>query len=337
MYSQTASVGSGVLELKQLEHFVVVAREGGVARAARRLSLSQPSLTRSIGALEKTLKVILFDRSSRGTKLNEAGNKLLPHAIAMLQEAERARAEFGAPGHRIGAEVVRVGISPNMLCTWLPRLLRGVVEESSNSRYVVSTNTHEELYKCLRQRDLDLVICMTTGIFVEPKVDHVKYHLVGSEQMLPVAPPGHSILKAKSLSLEDAARYNWAVPLQMSVTYRFEYAFHQRGLPIAVQKLNSSSLTLMLEAVSEWGMLGMLPRSLLDSRAGAADLVRLDIPELVMDYDISILTNASDELSDEALQFVDALRLESKDAAVRNTAEHMEAEQGLIEMVQARS
>jgi LysR family hydrogen peroxide-inducible transcriptional activator len=195
------------LELRQLEHFVMVAREGGFARAARRLSLSQPSLTRSIAALEHTLKVSLFARSNRGATLNNAGNKLLPHAIAILQETGRARAEFGAPGHNHGTELVRLGISPNMLCTGLPHLLRGVLEKSTNSRYVVSTDTHEALYKSLRHRDLDVVVCMTTGTSMEPKVDHVKYHLIGSEQMVPVAPPGHAIFGEKEISLEVAAPY----------------------------------------------------------------------------------------------------------------------------------
>lgn len=325
------------MEFRQLEHFVMVAREGGFARAARRLSLSQPSLTRSIGALEHNLKVTLFERSNRGATLNEAGNKLFPHAISMLQEAERARAEFGATGHNNGAEVVRLGISPNMLCTGLPELLRGVVQNSTNSRYVVSTNTHEALYKSLRQRDLDVVVCMTAGALLEPKVDHVKYHLIGSEQMVPVAPPGHAIFGKKDMSLEVAARYHWAVPLQMSVTYRFEYAFHQRGIPIAVQKINSSSLNLILKAVRDWGMLGMLPRSLFESGKGASKLLLLDIPELEMDYDISMLTNASDQLSDETLKLVDALRLASNDTAAGRETPVQVVEPGLIQMVQARN
>ena len=87
------------MELKQLEHFVAVAREGGFARAARALSLSQPSLTRSIAALEKALDVRLFDRSNLGATINDAGDRLLPHAMAMLQEAERARAEMQEAGY----------------------------------------------------------------------------------------------------------------------------------------------------------------------------------------------------------------------------------------------
>lgn len=320
------------MELRQLEHFVTVAQEGGFARAARRLSLSQPTLTRSIGALEDHLKVSLFDRSNRGTTLNAAGNKLLPHAVAMLQEAERARAEFGAGGYAGGPEPVRIGISPNMLYTPFPKYLREAIQNESSVRYVVSTGTHETLYKGLRQRDLDLAICLTTGVPLEPKAEYVKYRVIGREQVVPVARSDHAALAQNPPSLEAISRYRWAVPLQLSVTYRFDYLFHQRGIPLVAQTFNSSSLELTLRAVAEWGLLGMLPRTLLEQNPFRSTLVELEIPELILGYDISVMRNSGDDLSAVALELVDALEGDlGGPSAGSDVRGHVDA--GLLEFV----
>jgi DNA-binding transcriptional LysR family regulator len=79
------------VSLAQLEYFVTVAEEGNLGRAARRLRLSQPPLTRQIRALEDELGMPLFARTPRGMQLLPAGRAFLERARAVLVEVERAR------------------------------------------------------------------------------------------------------------------------------------------------------------------------------------------------------------------------------------------------------
>ena len=81
----------GAVSLLQLETFVAVAEERNVGRAARRLHLSQPPVSRHLSALEAELGTRLFERTSRGMRLLPAGQALLPRARDILGAVEAAR------------------------------------------------------------------------------------------------------------------------------------------------------------------------------------------------------------------------------------------------------
>lgn len=84
----------------QIEYFVAVAEEGHLTRAAHRLHVSQPPLTRQIKSLEEELGAQLFLRTPRGMELLPAGERFLSHARRILEEVGRAREatrERGAP------------------------------------------------------------------------------------------------------------------------------------------------------------------------------------------------------------------------------------------------
>lgn len=82
-----------VVSIAQLEYFVAVAEEGHLTRAAARLHISQPPLTRAVHKLEAELGVPLFERTARGMQLLPAGQRLLGRAKEILALLERTRHE----------------------------------------------------------------------------------------------------------------------------------------------------------------------------------------------------------------------------------------------------
>jgi DNA-binding transcriptional LysR family regulator len=81
---------TGAVSLTHIQSFVVVAEEGHVGRAARRLHLTQPPLSRHIQSLEDELGRPLFERTPRGMRLLPAGEAFLPHARRILAEVDAA-------------------------------------------------------------------------------------------------------------------------------------------------------------------------------------------------------------------------------------------------------
>lgn len=82
------------MDLRQLEYFVAVAERGSISRAAAALHLSQPSVSKQLALLEKSLGQRLLERTGRGVMPTEAGRALLGHARTMLNAAAQARLEI---------------------------------------------------------------------------------------------------------------------------------------------------------------------------------------------------------------------------------------------------
>ena len=97
---------SRMFELRHLKYFVAVAEEGSINRAAARLHLTQPALSRQIKALEEVVGECLLSRTGNAIRLTEAGQLMLVEARAVLERAEgalvRVRAACSAPPFRLG-------------------------------------------------------------------------------------------------------------------------------------------------------------------------------------------------------------------------------------------
>ena len=86
------------MDLRQLRYFLTVAEERRFAAAARRLHIAAPSLSQQIRALERDLRVTLFERTTRGAELTPAGRVLAERARVVLAEVDRAREDVRSAG-----------------------------------------------------------------------------------------------------------------------------------------------------------------------------------------------------------------------------------------------
>ncbi|RWD71987.1 LysR family transcriptional regulator [Mesorhizobium sp.] len=130
------------MELRHLRHFLAVANELHMGRAARLLGMAQPPLSQSIARLEKELGVRLFDRANRRLTLTQAGAIFIDEARASVLHADAALAAARA-AERGMAGVVRIGFDSAALYHPLPHrlaLLRRVLPGAQTKLFELSTN-----------------------------------------------------------------------------------------------------------------------------------------------------------------------------------------------------
>src|SRR2546426_12713968 len=110
------------MELRHLRYFIGVAEEENVSRAALKLHVSQPALSRQIRDLEEELGFLLLERSAKSVRLTEAGRTFLAEARAVLQRTEEA--VQAARAVATGSEELHVGYAPSLTARILPATLR---------------------------------------------------------------------------------------------------------------------------------------------------------------------------------------------------------------------
>jgi len=145
------------MELRHLRYFVVVAEEQNVTRAAERLHVSQPPLSRQIHDLEEELGVGLFRRTGKSLALTEAGKIFLNEARAVLLRVEKAveTVRTVAQGDR---GRLRIGYAPSLTVELLPKALRGFEHERPGVSVSLHDLSTEECVQKLTARKLDVAL-----------------------------------------------------------------------------------------------------------------------------------------------------------------------------------
>jgi DNA-binding transcriptional LysR family regulator len=190
------------MELRHLRYFVAVAEEENVSRAALKLHVSQPGLSRQIRDLEDEIGFKLFERSAKSVKLTAAGKTFLVEARAVLQRAEEAvkAARVVATGSR---GELHVGYAPSLAVRILPTALRAFQVEMPHVRVKLHDFSIEEMHAGLRAGKLEL------AFLVRPpaaKLRGLQFEELMREPIRLAVAPKHPLAKKRVVTLEEAAR-----------------------------------------------------------------------------------------------------------------------------------
>ncbi|PNU03402.1 LysR family transcriptional regulator [Novosphingobium guangzhouense] len=305
------------MDLRQLRHFIAVAELGNFSRAAERVFLTQPALTRSIKTLEDEIDARLFDRRSSGVELTAAGSALLEHARLMVNEQERAQQRIALAKRGLGEELVAA------ICPLQVQMgLRGVVAEFAREHPDVSLRIVEghvdETVPALMDRKVDLVFTTVPATTMQEKL---AYERIRSTSCSVYAAPGHPLAHRSGITPAELSRWSWAMLDQKHwlAAIRNYFAVGNSGMPGAGVKTSSASL--MKALVLEEGMLGILPDVLMEG-TGA---VGLDVERSPKPLRAGLLFRADAEVKRSAELFAEKLRahLGRPDAEEGRTLHHL--------------
>jgi len=195
------------MDLQQLEYFVRVTEHRSFSRAAAALRIAQPSLSRHVRQLELELEQTLLLRNGRGVTATEAGQRMLVHARALLEQAEHARREIkGIRGVPVGR--ITVGLPPTlarMLTVPLVTAFRARLPQATLGVVEVLSSTMLE-WLALGRVDVGVLYnaVHTAGVELRPWREESLY-LIG---------PSSAPLRTRSVPVTSLPEYPLVIPRQ---------------------------------------------------------------------------------------------------------------------------
>lgn len=188
-----------MFELVALRSFVAVAEARSIGRAAARLGVGQPALSRRIQDLEDQVGVTLFERHPRGVRLTTAGEAFLGDARRLLDEAERVLERAGRFGRaELGA--LAIGLFPPAADGPLHGLIAGFRAAAPGVTVTCVEAACEELFGCLEAGRLDAVFAAA-----DPPDVPERFAALGlwTERLVAALPAGHPLEERTGLGWAD--------------------------------------------------------------------------------------------------------------------------------------
>lgn len=188
-------------DLRLLRSFVTVAEELHVGRAARRLNIAQPPLSRRLQQLERELGVALFDRRRRRLQLTQAGREFRIEACALLERADRAVAALQAAGEETG--VLRIGfVEAATASGLLPGAMARLRRQRQRVRFELREFPSLAQVEALRREEIDVAT-----VYNRPAdMRGLALHTILPGRSIAVIGRGHPLARRRRLTLADVAR-----------------------------------------------------------------------------------------------------------------------------------
>ena len=179
----------------QLQYIVTTAQEKSISKAAKKLYISQPSLTLSIQNLEKELGVVLFERTRGALSLTYAGQLYYDWALNTLHSREQLGARIDDIKEQTSHQI-RLGISPHRSTILLPAILPDFYAQFPKSELRIEERPTYQLRALMEEEKLDLIIDV-------PQPDTLNYqNILLAQEHLVLAVPESFIKKLPEISPE---------------------------------------------------------------------------------------------------------------------------------------
>lgn len=284
------------MDINTLKAFVAVAEASSFSIAAENIFLTQSAVSKRISVLEAELGVRLFDRAGKTTNLNEAGRKLLPRAINMLQELEDIQRSISNLSGDVGG-ILKMGTSHHIGLHRLPSVLRSFRQAHPNVQLDIRFLGSEAACHAVAQGKLELGI-VTLPIDASPNLNlrpiwHDPLNFVVSNE--------HPLARIPHPTLEDLVQHPALLPGVGTYTREIlEQALAPRELEVnvAISTNYLETLKMMTSTGLGWSL---IPEIMVRN----SDLHVIELPGLNLFRTLGAVTHSSRTLSNAASAMID--------------------------------
>lgn len=230
------------MELRQIRYFLKVAELLNFSEASKALFITQSTLSQQIRQLENEFDTILFERNSHEVSLTEAGQQFMRYARKVIIDVDDCTQKMDDLKNMLTGEL-NIGVT----FTFSPLLTETVLEFMKlypHVRLNVFYKTMSELMDMLQRREVDFVLAFKPT----DRNDKIESHVLFNNHLSVVVSERHSLAKRKSLTLDDLAPYDAAMPARgLQARNSFDDMIHSENSKLKIRvELNDVSILLKL-------------------------------------------------------------------------------------------
>jgi DNA-binding transcriptional LysR family regulator len=292
------------MDIHHLRNMLAVIEQGSLAKAAERLNVTQPALTKSVKRLEEYLGVRLFERKARGMKPTCYAESLTRYAKAAcigLAEAEREIVAL-----RSGTEgALTIAGPPLIMTNLLPPVLVQLSEERPKLEIRVASQ-NRDLVSGLLDGKFNLGVAM---LYEEsPKRGLAKQWLFDDRLVLAMR-PDHPLAKRRKVSARDLVDQKWIFAEKDSLSQRrLQLYFQQEGLSLPTPRMESQNPDVAKAVITTSDYVGMIAKLGVEKEIKMGLLKCVDIESPLMLRPIGILWREGEPMTPAASSLVRLLQ-----------------------------
>ena len=294
------------IKLRDLHILLAVAQWGGMAKAAERLGISQPVVSKVIADLEHTLGVRLFDRGRQGAEPTVYGRALLKGGIAAFDELRQSVKNIEFLTDPTAGEL-RIGGSDPMVAGLIPAVIDQLSRQYPKISFMV-TEAESVLhqYRALRERQVEFVIGRLPRSIPE---EDLEVEILFDEPLLVAAGTQNRWVRRRRIDLAELIDEPWVLPGPDSfIGSIVADLFHARGLELPKNNVTCGSIQMNNALLATGRYLAIYPGSFLRFSAKRLSIKVLPVELPIRSTPAGIVTLKNRAISPLARLFIDRVR-----------------------------
>lgn len=285
------------MDIQNIRAFLMVAKTGSFSRAAEKLFITQPAISKRISTMEYSLDCQLFDRLGKRVQLTQTGEALIPGYQRILSEMDEAQRIISTLRTQVSGHL-KFGTSHHIGLHRLPPVLRQYTNQFPQVELDIQFMDSEQAGALILQGDIELAL-ITLPDDIDKPLTTIP---VWSDPMQCVVASDHLLAKHKNVSRKQLTECG--VLIQSHSTHTRDIIDRALKLDVDTKIIMESNYLETIKAMIQNGLgWGVLPESMIDST-----LHRLTIQDVKMERHLGVLLHASRTLSSPANALLEVLK-----------------------------
>ncbi len=293
------------MDYRRIQLFLAAARRGNLTEAAADLGISQPALSKSLKALEKSLGVRLLERGRFGVKPTPFGEALMSHGSAMEAELRNAISEIDALKGATRGHVL-LGCGPAEATRVLPRALLLLMKTHPDLKVTVLYGLNETLMPWVKQGEVDFALSSVPG---RPADADLAHEQLMTESGAVVVRAAHPLARRRSVTLAELVPQRWVLARRRELErLALDDLFAAHQLPPPEAMVETTSTVLMKSLVMQSDLLTFIPRELMYWEERAGQLTALKVTGIDWVRAVGITRRRRGSMSPASRLLIEALK-----------------------------